>query len=192
MCKLTPKRRRFVDEYLIDCNAAAAFRRAGYASKNADVDGAKLLVNASIQEAIAKRQAALAKKAEVSQEKVLAEYARIGFAKLTDYVVWGGEKHETVTKIGGEEGIQIVDESTLIATFTPSTDLTPDQAAAISELSITKEGSVKIKLHDKKGALDSICKMLGFNAPEKTDITSKGKEITTVVFSRASTEPDAT
>ena len=170
---MTDRQERFVDEYLIDMNASAAYRRAGYASKNPDVDAAKLLVKPSIQQAIAKRRDKLAEKAEITQEKVLTEYARIGFARLTDYIAWGGEAHESGCKVSAEEGVQIVDKSTLVATFTESSKLTPEQAAAISELSITKEGSVKLKLHDKRGALDSICKMLGYNAPDKVEQTTK-------------------
>mgnify|MGYP001562941677 CR=1 FL=1 len=58
---LTPKEKRFAEEYLIDLCASAAYRRTGYRSKNPDVDGAKLLVKPSIQEAI---QAALAERSK--------------------------------------------------------------------------------------------------------------------------------
>ena len=36
MTKLTPKQQRFVEEYLIDLNAAASARRAGYSVRSAD------------------------------------------------------------------------------------------------------------------------------------------------------------
>lgn len=61
--KLREKRERFVAEYLIDLNAAAAYRRAGYAVKNdnvAAVEGHRLLtdpkVAVEISEALRKRQ----------------------------------------------------------------------------------------------------------------------------------------
>ena len=40
---LTPKQRRFVEEYLIDLNATAAAQRAGYSEKTADRIGPDLL-----------------------------------------------------------------------------------------------------------------------------------------------------
>ena len=39
--KLTPKQARFVQEYLIDLNAAQAAIRAGYSAKTARVIGAQ-------------------------------------------------------------------------------------------------------------------------------------------------------
>ncbi|PAE74486.1 terminase small subunit [Bacillus velezensis] len=51
MSKLTPKRKRFVDEYLIDLNATQAYIRAGYKVKSesvAAVESHKLLRNPKI------------------------------------------------------------------------------------------------------------------------------------------------
>ena len=36
---------------------------------------------------------------------------------------------------------------------------------------------VKIELHDKLKAIERICKMLGWDAPEKMDVTSNGSSI---------------
>jgi phage terminase small subunit len=68
---LTPKRAAFVREYLIDLNASAAARRAGYAPRTANRTGSELLSNPDIQTQL---QAALkerAEKAAVSAEWVL-------------------------------------------------------------------------------------------------------------------------
>ena len=48
---------RFIDFYIETGNAAESARRAGYAEKNADVTGAKLLVNPKIKSEIEKRLA---------------------------------------------------------------------------------------------------------------------------------------
>ena len=50
---MTKKQKRFVEEYLIDLNATQACIRAGYKTKTANEQGARLLANVSIQEAIA-------------------------------------------------------------------------------------------------------------------------------------------
>ncbi len=68
---LTPKRQRFVAEYLIDLNATQAAIRAGYAESGARVEGARLLANANVQLAVAKRALVLAEKADLSVEWVL-------------------------------------------------------------------------------------------------------------------------
>ena len=49
---LTPRQERFVAEYLADLNASAAYRRAGYTAKDANVAGPRLLAKVSIQQAI--------------------------------------------------------------------------------------------------------------------------------------------
>lgn len=47
---LNDKQRRFVEEYLIDLNATAAYKRAGYTAKGnaAEVNAARLLRNAQV------------------------------------------------------------------------------------------------------------------------------------------------
>jgi phage terminase small subunit len=44
--KLTPRQKRFVDEYLVDLNATRAAKRAGYSPKttSAQVIGSRLLL----------------------------------------------------------------------------------------------------------------------------------------------------
>lgn len=53
---MTPKRERFVEEYLVDLNATQAALRAGYAASGAQQEGARLLTNPEITAAIAKRR----------------------------------------------------------------------------------------------------------------------------------------
>jgi hypothetical protein len=69
---LTPKQQLFVREYLKDLNASAAYRRAGYRSKNSDVDGPALLGNPGVREAIDEALEARAQRVEVTADQVLA------------------------------------------------------------------------------------------------------------------------
>ena len=52
--KLTPKQEKFCNEYLIDLNASAAARRAGYSKRNADKIGPNLIGKSRIAEKIQK------------------------------------------------------------------------------------------------------------------------------------------
>lgn len=45
---MNAKQQRFVDEYLLDLNAAAAARRAGYGQKTARSQAERLLTNVDI------------------------------------------------------------------------------------------------------------------------------------------------
>lgn len=82
---LSPKHARFVAEYLIDLNAAAAARRAGYAPLNSDVEGARLLVSAGVAQAVAEGKARQMAGAELSAARVLEELRRVGYANARDY-----------------------------------------------------------------------------------------------------------
>lgn len=50
--KVSERRRRFIDEYIICGNAAEAARRAGYSERTARVTAAELMARADIREAI--------------------------------------------------------------------------------------------------------------------------------------------
>lgn len=69
--KLTPKQERFVEEYLVDLNATRAAERAGYSARTANEQGARLLVNVSVQKAIQAAKLNRAQKVAVSAEDVL-------------------------------------------------------------------------------------------------------------------------
>jgi phage terminase small subunit len=68
----TDKQKRFVTEYLIDLNATAAAKRAGYSEKSADKIGPELLGKTSIQEALSKALAKRSERTEITQDWVLS------------------------------------------------------------------------------------------------------------------------
>jgi phage terminase small subunit len=142
---LTAKQQAFVAEYLIDFNATQAAIRAGYSKKTAEVQGYENLRKPNIAEAIAAAQAARAERTQITADMVVQELAKIGFANMADYLSTGADPH--------------IDLSTL----------TPDQAAAISEVWTEEVGGGdapmilkrKIKLHSKLDALDKLARHLG-------------------------------
>jgi len=83
---VTPKQQRFVEEYLIDLNATAAYRRAGYAAKGnaAEVNAARLLRNAQVQAAIVEAKAARSEETGINAAWVLKRLADEAFADLAD------------------------------------------------------------------------------------------------------------
>lgn len=139
MARLTEKQKRFAAEYLVDLNATAAAKRAGYSEKTACEQGSRLLANAKVREEIQKRQAKLQGKLECTQERVLEELAAIGFARGTDYAQIGPNGHVCLT---------------------PTEELTCRQRAAVLGIKETQFG-VEIKLADKVRALELIGKHLG-------------------------------
>jgi phage terminase small subunit len=139
---LTPKQTRFIEEFLLDLNATAAAIRAGYSKRTAKQKAWKLRETPEIKAAIATAIEARSERTEITADQVLEELAKIGFANSGDFFEWG------------PDGIRVK----------PQADLTPEQQAAVAEVSETKTkegGTVKVKLHDKVAALDKIGRHLG-------------------------------
>ena len=77
---MTPKREAFVREYLIDLNASAAARRAGYSAKTANRIGTVLLSNVDVAKAIREAKTARVERTEITADLVLGDILRIGRA----------------------------------------------------------------------------------------------------------------
>lgn len=141
---LTAKQNLFVKEYLIDKNATQAAIRAGYSEKTAKDIGCENLTKPNIQEAIQKVLNKTHEKLDVTVERIEAEFEKVGFSNMTDFVDW--EKSE--------------EASELILTFKEFKELTPAQKACIAEVSVTKtltgQKTFKIKLYDKLKALEAL------------------------------------
>lgn len=151
--ELTPRQERFINEYLLDDNASRAYLAAGYASSTPAaiaVNASQLLHSDKVQRALADRRRAISEALEITQERIAREYARIAFADLRDLVEWG------------PEGVNL----------RPSSELTDDQAAAVSEVSETRgrNPSRRLKLHSKTEALDALARQLGMY-PDKREIS---------------------
>lgn len=86
MAKLTAKQEIFVQEYLIDLNAAQAAIRAGYSSATAKEIGAENLTKPNIRARIDEALAERSRRTGINQDRVVQELARIGFFKATDAV----------------------------------------------------------------------------------------------------------
>lgn len=80
---LTAKQSRFISEYLVDGNGAAAAVRAGYSERSAKAIAAENLTKPDLQTALQARQAADATRLSLRREDVLAglleaiEHARV-------------------------------------------------------------------------------------------------------------------
>ena len=146
---LTPKQRRFVEEYLVDLNATAAALRAGYSAKTAAQVGYQLLQKPAVQEAIQAAMEDRAKRTSITQDRVVAELAKVAFANGANYAQVVTLTH----KEDGRPGAQIVE-------LTETGNLTDDQRAAIASIEETKFG-IKVSTYDKVRALELLGRHLG-------------------------------
>jgi phage terminase small subunit len=93
MSALSPKQLRFVDEYLVDLNATAAYKRAGYKGqgRTAENNASRLLGNAGVQQAIQERIGRRARETQISAERVLKEIAAVALSDLGELVEFTAE-----------------------------------------------------------------------------------------------------
>ena len=99
--ELTPKQSRFVDEYLKDLNATAAYRRTGYGAKtpSAICAGAcEILRNPKVQAALTVRRAAIERRTQISQDQVRVELAHIAFFDPRRVVRYGDRQAHRSTE----------------------------------------------------------------------------------------------
>lgn len=108
---MTPKQERFVQEYLIDLNASAAYRRAGYKTGNADVLGPRMLGNASIQAAIQASMDSRAKRVQITADQVLQNIIDIGnrcMQRWPKMVGQGKDRQQMTEFVTTEDGDEVL------------------------------------------------------------------------------------
>jgi phage terminase small subunit len=142
MAKLTAKQKLFCNEYLIDTNATQAAIRSGYSNSYANKKAFLLLDIPHIKAYIDKRMKDREKRTEITQDRVLQEFAKIAFANTTDYV--------EVKDMGQYKMVSVK----------PTEGMTADQVVAIASIKQGANG-IEIKLHDKVKALEDIGRHLG-------------------------------
>lgn len=81
---MTPKQEAFVREYLIDLNATQAAIRAGYSAKTAEQQGARMLRNVKVAEAIAAAMQARSQRTEITADYVLNRLVEIDQMDVLD------------------------------------------------------------------------------------------------------------
>lgn len=155
---LKPRHQRFVQEYLVSLDPAAAYKRAGYRSKNdatASANGRRLLRNALISAEIARQQADLAQKCSISAQHVINELARLAFSDIG----------------------QVLDFSGPTLKLRPPETINEDARRALASVKVRRytEGSgdearevevSEFKLADKLTALGKLGRHLGMFKPE--------------------------
>jgi len=84
---LTPKQKRFVEEYLIDLNATQAAVRAGFSSNRASEIGWQQLQKTTVKNAIQAAMDRRSLRTETTADEVLREWRILAFSDMTHYRV---------------------------------------------------------------------------------------------------------
>lgn len=145
---LSPREEVFALQYAAHPNGTQAAIRAGYSKRSAQVTASRLLSKAMVQTRIASLRKKTEEKLHVSRERVVLEAQRLAFSSVRDFVL---QKKPGVNP-----------------QFKNLKDIPPWAAAAISEIRIEKDGSVKFRLYPKTPAIELLAKLMGYmSGPEE-------------------------
>jgi phage terminase small subunit len=121
MEKLTDKQLRFIDEYLIDLNATAAYIRAGYSSKLANTNATKLLQNTTIAAEIKKRQKDTSTKLGITKEELIQDLIDIKNKNKDESPTIAIKAVEVLNKMNGFDAPEKIDHTTNGNDINPTT-----------------------------------------------------------------------
>lgn len=157
--ELTEKQKQFCKHYIFDWNATRAAIAAGYSAQTAYSIGSENLSKPEIQAYIAEIQKDLEKQAGLSRLMILAEASKIAFSSIA---------HLHLTWISLKNFEALTDEQkACIASIETQKRV---EIKYIGETEVPWEVDyVKIRLHDKLKAMETINRILGYHAPEKME-----------------------
>jgi len=163
MKPLTPKQEAFATGVASGLSQAEAYRQAfpqsrKWTDKTVHEKASRLAAEDKVQARIQELRGKAAEANEVTIERIVAEVVKIAFANQRDLMTWG------------PQGVKL----------RASDELTDEQAAAVHEVAETfsaQGGSLKLKTHDKLGALRFLAELKGFLV-KKSEITgANGKDL---------------
>ncbi len=108
---LTPKQARFVEEYLLDLNATAAAKRAGYSERTAYAQGQRLLKHVEIAAAVQKAQEARSERTKIDQDWVIERLVGVYEASMEARPVCdknGEEKGFTFNPTAANRALELI------------------------------------------------------------------------------------
>lgn len=158
---LTPKQEAFATGVASGLSQAEAYRQAfpnsrGWKDNAVHSRASTLAATEKVQQRIQELREKAAEANEVTIERIVAEVVKIAFANQRDLMNWG------------PQGVKLKS----------SDELTDEQAAAVSEVAESFSatgGSLKLKTHDKLGALRFLAELKG-HLVKKHEVTGKDGE----------------
>jgi len=162
---LTSKEERFCYEYLANkFNGTKACELAGYKPTSARVIAARLLAKVNIKDRIQQMKDNLAETAGISALMIANEHAKIAFSNMDGLLnTWIDRKD--FEQLSEDQKSCIKEVNTKVLKKNIGTKEEPE---------IVDVEYVQIKIYDKQKSLDSLTDLLGYKAPNKTEITGKG------------------
>lgn len=130
---LTPKQRAFVREYIVDKNASAAARRAGYSANTAGFIGYENLKKPQIAEAIREALEELERQAIADAQEARETLTRILRQELTEDTIAGKDPVQFKTRPNAASIIRAVEALSRLEGWTSEAGVGAGELDAIAE-----------------------------------------------------------
>lgn len=163
--ELTEKQKAFCKEYIWDYNGARAARAVGYSEKTAKEIASENLTKPNIKAYIEYLKSNLEETVGISKQMVLTEHKKLAFSSIAHlHLTWITRKEfEDLTE---EQKASIEEISTKTRTEWEYDPENPKEKKPV------EVEYIKVKLYNKQKSLDAINTMMGWNSPEKVEVTN--------------------
>lgn len=157
--KLSKQQAEFARLFAVSGDATNSRLQAGYADHKANVNEAyKLLQNVKVQQAVEHYKAQAAKKLDISENRILAEMAAMGFSNVANLF----NEH------GGHKRLQDMDKATQRAIKKVKTRRYLERTGPDDE-DMEEVEIMEIEMHNKLPALQKIAEIKGMTAPKDAE-----------------------
>lgn len=145
---MTDLQRSFAEQYVIDYHITSAGKRAGIQGDNVKVVAWKMFQLPEVQEYIEKLQDAASIRAQISKDQWIAEWVKLGFSNIRNYMTDDCEVIP-LSQVKDAEAIKSIKKTTTDGEFGSRTQ-------------------IEFTLHDKPSALTNIGRHLGFYSEDNS------------------------
>lgn len=169
--ELTESQKVFCREWVYDFNGSRAYKVAfpGVTDGTSRVEASKLLANPNVRAYAKELQDNLEELAGISRLMVIQEFQKLAFSSIA---------HLHETWITRKEFDKLTDhQKACIQEIQTQTRVEMKYNPESEEEEPVQVDFVKIKLYDKQRALESINKMLGYEAPKKISVSTTEKQV---------------
>jgi phage terminase small subunit len=146
-----------------------AARRAGYSKNSAKQIASENLTKPDVMMAI---EEAFASLGGITRIRIVDELGAIAFADIGDFVDWDNQTEHIAADLSkrmdhavepetGKTSTEKVRVITNRVVLKPSHKLTREQRRAVAKVAQDRYGNIRMEMHDKLGALNSLARALG-------------------------------
>lgn len=179
--KLTEKERLFCEYYVEHFNATEAIRKVGYSHKSAKQAAYMVIHRPQCKRYIEKLKDWKREMLLAGPEDILERYLRIAFSDIGEVVTFGKREVPVLDSYGfaltrtDEAGNKV--PVTQIVSYVDINEAANVDTSLISEISQGRDGAVKVKMVDPRGAMEFLRQYFNMNPMDKHRIAYENAKL---------------